>query len=119
MYRALERSEPRRPWFVQRFFGMVETDLGRGLVAERLVDADGRPAPSLRSLVKRQGLTPELRDAVSRFVGEITQRDLSIGELNVNNLVYAADKRGRAHLVLVDGLGSRSVLPLAAQQRGA
>ena len=113
VYRALERSGPRRPWFVQRLFGMVETDLGRGLVAERLVGADGRPAPSLRSLVKRQGLTPELRDAVGRFVAEITARDLAVGEFGVNNVVYAADRRGRSHPVLVDGLGSRSVLPLA------
>ena len=37
VYRALERSGPRRPRFVQRLFGIVETDLGRGLVAERLV----------------------------------------------------------------------------------
>ena len=112
-YQALERSEPRRPRFVQRLFGTVPTDFGRGLVAERLADAKDRPAPTLRTLVKRQGLTPELREAVSRFIGEITQRDLSIGELNVNNLVHAADKRGSARLVLVDGLAGKTLIPLA------
>jgi hypothetical protein len=112
-YRAVERNEPRHPPFIQQLFGMVETDLGRGLVAERLADPKDRPAPTLRSLVKRQGLTPEVREAARRFFGEITQRDLTIGELGVNNIVYASDRRGYSRLVLVNGLGSRSLLPFA------
>ena len=45
---------------IVRMIGLVETDLGLGLVSEKVVDADGALAPTLAAVYAKRGFAPDL-----------------------------------------------------------
>ena len=46
--------------FIQHFAGIVETDLGLGMVVRKVRGPDGRLAPTLAAIVRTRGLSAEL-----------------------------------------------------------
>ncbi len=53
---------------IARMIGVVDTDLGLGLVSEKVVDADGALAPTLAAVYAKRGFTPELEVALAAFL---------------------------------------------------
>lgn len=102
-----------------RIAGLVETDLGLGLVCEKIVAADGSLAPTLHALYRREGKAPAwAAAALERFLDEALRHDLIVGDLHAGNLVYGNDARGGPpRLLLVDGFGEKSLIPLGSMSR--
>jgi hypothetical protein len=97
---------------VQRFEGLVDTDFGLGLIAVKLRDRAGNLAPTLASVVLKEGLTAELEDRLNAFLQQALACNLVIGKLHTLNLVYAWDPDvGEARLVMIDGIGEKTVVP--------
>lgn len=105
--------------FVQRVFGFEETDLGLGFVIEALRGADGAIAPSLGALVRAGRYDVRVRKAFERFARDFVASDIVIGDFSAENIVLAWDDAFGERFVLVDGLGSSTLLPLKALCRPA
>jgi hypothetical protein len=102
---------------IARTLGTVVTDLGLGLVAELVRDAQGAPAPTLETLVRERGFTDELRALLDALLAELMRCDVIVGDMHPRNIVYGSDSGGGPRLVLIDGFGEKNALPLCSMSR--
>jgi hypothetical protein len=103
----------RLPDFVAQYHGFVQTNLGVGLVVERIGSCDTQLAPSLLSVNPSQNNPHFWRNLIGDFFRRLDESGGIAGDLNPRNIVYC-DKRLSPCLVLVDGLGDRTVFPFRA-----
>lgn len=99
------------PRFLEKVRGLVETDLGLGLVTEAALDEQGRLAPTLAQLISDGKFHGEAEEAFERFAEDLLGCDVVISDLHERNLVYAMGRDGRKSFWLIDGLGSSALLP--------
>lgn len=97
---------------IPRMIGLVQTDLGLGLVVEKICGRDGQRATSLEDKLKETGLTPEIEKMLDGLIAEINRRRIVLGEIKAANILCAEDGQHRVRLVLVDGFGESSLVPL-------
>ena len=97
---------------VARCFGWVETTLGDGLVTDFVANPAGMPAQTLETYVGLYGLDARVRRAVDEFCEFLRGSLVLTKNLMPHNLVLAEDGTD-LRLVLIDGLGLSTVLPLA------
>jgi hypothetical protein len=100
---------------IQSVMGFAETDLGLGLVVEKLCDPDGGLAPTVLSLVMTRGFTDELMVLWQAYVQAMHRFKIVSQDWHLGNLVCAADENQGRRIVLVDGLGDRSVMRLRSR----
>jgi PhoP regulatory network protein YrbL len=110
---ALGRAAP----FAQVVHGLVETDLGLGLVLEAARDPDGGLAPTIAKLVQHGRFDAGAEAALDQFLTELLESDMVIADLHERNLVYACAQDGSRRFVLIDGLGESNLLPLKSWSR--
>ena len=102
---------------IARMVGIVDTDLGLGLVSEKVVDAGGTLAPTLAAVYAKRGFTPELRAALEKFSADILAANLIVGDMHAWNIVYGSDSRGGPRLVMIDGFGEKHAIPVSSMSR--
>jgi len=108
----------RCPPALQKIHGLVETDLGLGLVVEKLVDGNGHLAPTLDNLIAERGLDGELRRDIAALEAELDSSHIVLGELHPGNIVRANDPMtGVFRLVLVDSFGEKLLIPVLSMSR--
>ncbi len=95
-----------------RIFGLVLTSKGLGLVVERIVDAHGNLAPTLKEVVAQQGFPPELRYRVHEFIMALIDAHVIFNDVSASNIVLGFNASGQEGLYLVDGYGSKQLLPV-------
>jgi hypothetical protein len=101
------------PAFLPRLFGFEETDLGLGLVVEKITGRNGTLAPSLCQLITEGGMTPGLRRQLDDLWRQLVESDLVFSDLNWNNIVVGqTSPAAEGRLVLVDGLGEKVLIPI-------
>lgn len=98
--------------YVSRCFGFENTDMGKGLVSELIRDASGSVSHTLKQYVWDEGFTPDCQRAVDEFIAGwnllgIPSRDLLVHNIVVQRLLDGTINR----LVVIDGLGSSSIIP--------
>jgi hypothetical protein len=108
MLRAAELEYP-PPIAHQR--GMILTDLGLGLVVQKIRDHHGGVAPTLLELARDGRINIHVIQALTRFAHEIRAFRIIVTDLDPRNLVYET-RHGRSRIILVDGYGSRTFFPL-------
>ena len=93
-----------------KWYGMVETTLGPASETELIIN-EGEISETLETYLFREGLTPEIKKALSTF--EIWLRTHLVLTKNIipHNVVIKKDN-GLLILKIVDGLGSKSFIPL-------
>ncbi|PJI52397.1 hypothetical protein CTI14_42905, partial [Methylobacterium radiotolerans] len=84
-----------------RIFGLVLTSKGLGLVVERIVDAHGNLAPTLKEVVARHGFSPELRHRVHDFIMALIDAHVIFNDVSASNIVVGFNAEGREGLYLV------------------
>ena len=100
---------------IARIQGLLETDLGLGLVCEKVRGPDGKIASTLHALYRQHGGEPPwAAAALEEFERELLRYNVIVGDLNAANLVYGSDSRGGPRLVLVDGFGEKSAIPISS-----
>jgi hypothetical protein len=102
---------------IARMIGVVDTDLGLGLVSEKVVDANGALAPTLAALYSRQGFTPEIERALATFLKDLLAANVIVGDMHAWNIVYGSDSRGGPRLVMIDGFGEKHAIPISSMSR--
>ena len=96
---------------LQKLVGFVDTDYGVGIVVEKLVGRDGGLAPTLATVARRSGVTPELLQKVAQFKDELIRHNIVIGKLHAHNLVLAV-RNGEERFVVIDGYGETALIPI-------
>ena len=102
---------------IARMIGVVETDLGLGLVSEKVVDAEGALAPTLAAVYEKRGFTPELHAALGDFLQGLLDGNVIVGDMHAWNIVFGRDSRGGPRLVMIDGFGEKHAIPVSSMSR--
>jgi hypothetical protein len=97
--------------FAQKVCGLVETDLGLGLVTEAARGADGKLAPTAARLIQVGEFDDAAEAALEKFLQGLLESDLVVSDLHERNIVYASGPDGERRFVMIDGLGCSNLLP--------
>jgi hypothetical protein len=117
-YIAAEARRPGGHAPIARMLGIVETDLGLGLVSEKVRAANGALAPTLAALYERErGFSTVLEGELAHFLESLLDCNVIVGDLHAWNIVHGSDSRGGPRLVLIDGFGEKHVIPRASMSR--
>lgn len=107
------------PSFAQKITGLIETDLGLGLIMEAARDREGNLAPPLKKLLVGRRFDEEARAALDHFFGELLRSNIVVADMHSGNLVYAYNEAEGNHFVLIDGIGASTLIPLKEWSRRA
>lgn len=100
--------------FLQEIVGLVHTDLGLGMVVRKVCGPDGEPAPSLAWLAGQGALDAARRKLLDCFLDALLASAVVVDDLNPGNIVLGTEPAGVERFVLIDGLGSSTLIPLKA-----
>lgn len=100
------------PEFMQRYYGVVETDLGLGLLVGKVTDRDGNLAPPLRSVVERYGFTDDLRRKLADLQARIEALNLVTTDISPGNILLGWSRSHGDHLVVIEGFGANTLIPV-------
>ncbi|WP_168797711.1 YrbL family protein [Aliishimia ponticola] len=98
------------PPFMPEFRGVVQTNLGPGLVFEAIQGPTGDVAETVLEYAQREGMTPQLQDALYQLFSQIAEWRLVAWDINPKNIVVVPGEGGSLSLFLVDGLGERTFI---------
>ena len=93
-----------------KWYGMVETSLGPASETELIIN-EGEIAETLEAYLFREGLTPEIKSALSNFENWLRAHLVLTKNIIPHNIVIKKDN-GLLILKIIDGLGSKSFVPL-------
>jgi hypothetical protein len=116
-YVVLHRRGQQNLPFIQHFIGLVETDLGLGMIVSKVRGRDGGLAPTLTEIVRARGLNAELSARIHALRDDVIRHHVVFGDISANNIVEAADAQHGHRLVIIDGLNDRLWLPVNAMSR--
>ena len=98
------------PPFMPEFRGVVQTNLGAGLVFEAIFDEDGNLAATLGEHARRQGVSEDLRGALRTLFDQIAAWRLVAWDLTPKNIVFGRRPGGPMQMFLVDGIAERTFI---------
>jgi hypothetical protein len=117
-YIATRARTPDRDAPIARVIGVVDTDIGLGLVTEKVHSAEGGLAPTLAALYERErGFNPEIERELERFLDGLLACNVIVGDMHAWNIVLGSDSRGGERFVLIDGFGEKHMIPMASMSR--
>ena len=103
--------------FIQHFAGMVETDLGLGMVVHKVRGRNGGLAPTLAEIVRIRGLDADVIARIEALRDDVIRHHVVFGDVSANNIVEAADAGHGHRLVIIDGLNDHLWLPINSMSR--
>lgn len=101
---------------IETVYGFIATDLGLGLVTEKIVALNGQ-GQSVFDLCQQQAFNQKHRQALDRFFSDCCQLHVVFGEVNVAGVMYTEDRQDRPEFVLVDGIGEKLLIPFRAMSK--
>ncbi|MEP5761850.1 MAG: YrbL family protein [Litoreibacter sp.] len=108
MMMALGSSDVSPPMAHQ--WGLVETDLGLGMICERITLNNSDIAPTTKQILQNGDISEHL-DLLNQFVQNLFTFDVRLNDLNARNVVLG-ERDGRKQFILIDGMGDSWVIPL-------
>lgn len=109
---------PRCPAPIARTIGVIETDLGLGLVAEKVVGPGTMLAPTLATRYASEGgFSSALERDLEELLDGLLACNVIVGDMHAWNIVYGSDSRGGPRFVLVDGFGEKLAIPLTSMSQ--
>lgn len=98
------------PLPITELFWLQQTNLGLGMVAERVRGRAGETARSLGALHRANSFGPDHLNALNAFIGRIEALDIVANDTNPENVLL--DEAGSMpRFVLVDGFGDPNPIP--------
>jgi len=110
-------ADGKAPSFAQKITGLIETDLGLGLITEAARDRGGNLGLPLKRLLVDQRFDDVARAALDRFTEALLKSNIVIADLHTGNIVYAYNETEGDHFVLIDGIGAATLIPLKVWSR--
>ena len=114
-YIAACARHPDRAAPIARTIGVVETDLGLGLVAEKVFGPDATLAPTLATRYASEGgFSAALERDLEELLEGLLACNVIVGDMHAWNIVYGSDSRGGPRFILIDGFGEKLAIPLTS-----
>lgn len=89
-------------------YGWIETDMGRGLVFQRVHDANGMDSITLNKALKESVLTvEEAKKLLEELRVYLEQNTILFVDVGLDNILCQKQEDGSYKLVIIDGLGAR------------
>ncbi len=112
-------TRPSGVWLLPmaRIMGLAQTDMGPGLLVEKIRDAEGGIAPTIRDLAKQGAFTQRLSEQLDRFFDDLADAHVVLHDVSASNIAVGYNADGRHGLYLVDGFGVLPAIPLYAWSR--
>lgn len=114
---ALRATGDVHPALLQKIVGFADTDLGFGLVVEAAKDHDGKLAPTLPQVIASGAFDAKVRADLEACLEGLIASPVVLADVHGANLVYAWDAENGDHFVLIDGIGSKTLIPLHRMSR--
>ena len=92
--------------------GLVGTDLGPGIIVQKICGRDGGLAPTLGAVLQAEGLDGARRQQILRAGACITHSRVILNNLALHNIVVAPDPVHGERLVLIDCVGEKTLIPV-------
>ena len=92
--------------------GVVQTDLGLGLVYERIGNPDGTLAPTLKALIRQRRIRQRHIDEIEAHFRELMDAHVVVSNFNLDNIVYQTGGDGSGRYVWIDSFGSKEFIPV-------
>ncbi len=92
--------------------GTTPTDLGLGLVYERISDPDGSLPPTLSEMIKTNRLEPWHLKLLHGFFDTLIEYQVVITNKNPNNIVFQTQGAEQGRFVWIDSFGCKQAVPL-------
>jgi len=89
--------------FIENITGLVDTDMGMGLVTTAIKGVDGNLAMTLGKLLKLNAFNATHWQAVNELADCVTHSPLILRDLWIENIVWNEQEQ---HFVIVDGIGN-------------
>jgi len=98
--------------YIAPIHGVIQTDIGLGMLVSAMRDSQGNLAPTVRRLLMDKALTPSRYEKLQRFLDSVIASDFPLGDLNRENVVlqWAGDEAKERYMI-IDGLGDRTLIP--------
>lgn len=98
-----------------RFYGTIETNLGKGYVYDRIVDFDGKPSQTIEQRYNSDNL-PELHDELRALIDTLRRyvRDNLIVTMSIKpyNILCHRISETEIFPVICDNIGTSSLIPV-------
>jgi hypothetical protein len=107
------RIGPQMSQHLPQSYGMVETDLGPGLVLDLVRDCDGKISRSLRELISTGFELNQFRSAFDELGRFLLEHTVLTRSLLDHNIAVQRRQDGGWRMYLIDGFGDPAWLPLA------
>ncbi|WP_159739414.1 YrbL family protein [Vibrio atypicus] len=93
--------------YIPEFYGASETNLGRGLVFERVQNSDGSPSAHLIDLLKDNTITKaEATSMLNQLYQYLIRFGISLGDINADQIVVRQNDH-QLTPIIIDGIGTR------------
>lgn len=95
-----------------KYYGMVETNLGRGYVFERVTDFDGGSCSTLSQYIETCSSSEEMVQLLLAFRKEFFRGRYVVAGMNTDNFLVQRISSTERRLRIVDDLGTGAFIPL-------
>lgn len=100
------------PTFLQQVVGLVDTNLGFGLVVKAELGSDGEYAKTLKTLIQTNHFDASIQKKLDEFYDVLAACDVVVSDCAPQNVVYAYNDVVGDHFVLIDGIGEKTLIPI-------
>ncbi|KTC91256.1 YrbL family protein [Fluoribacter dumoffii] len=111
-YARLRLCVSSSPHIIQKIIGFVDTNLGMGLVVKTEKDKEGALAPTLEYLINNNLWNDQVGQDFEFFLRQLSQTDICVSDLTLQNIVYAYNFGQGYYFVLIDGTEDNCFIPL-------
>lgn len=94
-------------------YGIIPTNLGDGLLQQRILNVDTSEAPTMEDYLKEVGNNAELTNATNRFLEFVSNNKILLRDNLPNNIIVQTVKGGKLNLVMVDGYGNSEFIKVS------
>jgi hypothetical protein len=108
------REQNTNPTYIQHIVGLVDTDIGPGLVVEAITQKDGLLAQTLRQTIETKTYGPAHEKALNNLLDWVSETNIILRDLGINNLVWDEHQE---RFVVIDGIGSKPSISLRTLSR--
>lgn len=97
--------------------GVIETDLGLGLVVDCISAPDGGLAPTLDKRVRNEGLSEEIVWELDALLARLLRDEVILADLHPWNIVFGGNRGETSRFILIDGYGDKHAIPYCSMSR--
>ncbi len=101
------------PWeHTPVYYGVVNTNLGRGLVFSLIRDFDGQISRNLQETIEQRGIS-DIGPDMARLKTFFYKWSIITCDMNLTNFLVQWIRPGKKKVVMIDGLGNREFIPVS------